>query len=90
MADISLDLRAEDGRTIDAMAQIIKTRARELGETTAQACAALAINVLKSIRAVTKVANEKSVNIEIKCVDGQYWPSWRKRGKYSERVLRAG
>lgn len=86
----TIDLKTADGREADAMRKIIALRTKELGETTKQACKAIAINVLKSLRANTRVANEKIVDITITNVDSQYFPSWKKDGKKHKRILRAG
>lgn len=77
-----------------AISNIVQARTKELGETTEQACTALAINVLKSIRADSKTANTKG-NIVVEDVTAQYYPSFsREKGakgkKISTRVLRAG
>ena len=89
--EVTYDLRTADGREAEAMRQIIELRRKELGETTAQCCKALAINILKSVRADTKVAIEKG-DIKIQNVDSQYYPSWQrdKDCKLSKRVLRNG
>lgn len=41
------------------------------------------------MRAATTIAKTKG-DISVACVDGQYWPSWKKAGKHAHRVLRAG
>ena len=93
--DLQFDLRMPDGsEAVSAMSRIIEKRTKELGETTAQACTALAINVMKGIRAATKTANLKA-DIQVTDVSGTYYPSWRrakgaKGKKVSERVLRSG
>ena len=79
---------------VPAIQKIIEARTKELGETTEQACIALAINVLRSIRADTKLASTKA-NIIIEDVSGQFFPSFQRdkgsKGKnISTRVLRAG
>lgn len=92
--DVNLDLRTQDGRPATALAQIIELRRQELGETTRQACVAMAIGILRSIRAGTTVAKTKG-DIKVTCVDSMYTPSFRRergsQGKnVSSRVLRAG
>lgn len=94
--NITFDLTAPDGQTPAEkfVARIVAMRTKELGETTEQACTALAINVLKSLRAATKVATLKT-DISVEDVTQQYYPSFKrdkgKKGKnISARVLRAG
>lgn len=93
--DLQFDLRMPDGSdAVSAMSRIIEKRTKELGETTAQSCTALAINIMKGIRASTKTANMKA-DITVTDVSGTYYPSWRrnkgaKGKKVSERVLRSG
>lgn len=94
MMDIKLDLKTPDGRPAEVLSQIIELRSRELGETTKQACVALTIGILKSIRAATTVAKTKG-DIKVTCVDDKYTPSFKRekgaKGKnVSTRVLRSG
>ena len=93
--DITLDLTTPDGQTVDALARVIELRRRELGETTKQACVAMVINILRSLRAQTKVANENKMDIKITEADSKYYPSFQRekgaKGKrVSKRVLRQG
>lgn len=88
--DLKFDLRTADGREIEAMQRVIELRRKELGETTAQACKALAINILKSVRADTAVANENKADIYVTNVDSLFYPSFVKDGKFHKRILRAG
>lgn len=92
--DIKLDLKTSDGRPAEVLSQIIELRRQELGETTKQACVALTIGILKSIRAATTIAKTKG-DIKVTCVDGTYTPSFKRdkgsKGKnVSARVLRSG
>jgi len=93
--EINLDLVSGDGKSIDALAKIIEARRKELGETTRQACVAIASNILRSLRAQTKVAKENLMEITITQADGKYYPSFKRemgsKGKnVSRRVLRQG
>ena len=88
---VDIDLVSDNGNPIDQeIGKIIAMRTRELNETTQDACVALAINILKSIRANTKLA-KLSGQIDIEDVTSQYTPSWKRMGKGKNvRVLRAG
>lgn len=90
MADITFDLSTSDGKSAEQLAEIIARRTKELGQTTSQACTAMAINILKSLRADTAIAKLNKGEIRITCVDGQVTPGWRKEGKRNFRVLRYG
>lgn len=84
-----------DGRPTSNLSKVIQLRSKELGETTKQTCVALAQNILRSIRAQTRVANESKVDIEVQIADGEFYPSWKRdkgtKGKQvSRRVLRQG
>lgn len=56
--DITFDLQTPDGKNAEALAKIIEARRKELGETCRQSCVAIASNILRSLRAQTKVAKE--------------------------------
>lgn len=67
-----------DGSPADvAIQNIVAARTKELGETTEQACTALAINILKSIRADTTTA-KLDADIEVEDVTAQYYPSFKR------------
>lgn len=87
--DVKFDLKAGTGQPIDVMHDIIELRKKELGETTAQACIAMAIGILKSLRAATTTAKTKG-DISVTHADGRYTPSWKREGRRARRVLRAG
>ena len=63
-----------------------------MNETTKQSCVALAQNILRSIRAQTKVANEKNIEIQIQDVTNMATPSFKSDGKGAKprRCLREG
>lgn len=88
--ELTFNLHGAKGESLDAIAKIIQLRTRQLGETTAESCKAVAINILKSIRANTKVANEKIKNITVTESDNKYFPSWKRVGKKNVRILRSG
>ena len=56
---VTIDCATANGKTLAALEGMIAARTQWLSETTAQAVTATAINVLSSIRAVTKVADPK-------------------------------
>ena len=88
--EVKMDMTAGDGRAIDTMHDIIEMRRKELGETSAQACVAMTIGILKSLRAGTKIA-KTSAHISVTNTDDRYTPSWSQQGKGKPmRVLRAG
>ena len=75
--EISFDLRTDRNEKADAMRRILETRSKELGYTTGQSCRALVINVLKPLRADTRVANENAPSkITVVESDSRYFPSW--------------
>ena len=90
MAAITYDLKTKDGKDIDAIRNVIALRKKELGETTKQACTAIAINCLKSLRANTRVAKETGIKIDAIDVTSRLTPSWKRQGKFSVRVFRNG
>lgn len=93
--NITFDLTDPNGTPAEkAVARIVAMRTKELGETTENTCVALIINILKSLRADSKLATLKT-NITVEDVTGQYYPSFKRakgsKGKnVSTRVLRAG
>lgn len=93
--EISIDLTDPKGTPAEvAIQNIVRARTKELGETTENTCVALVINVLKSIRADSKLASLKT-NITVEDVTGQYYPSFKRekgsKGRnVSKRVLRSG
>lgn len=93
--EITFDLTTPDGKQADALAKIIEARRNELGETTRQACVAVASNILRSLRAQTNVAKEGQMDIQVTLADDKYYPSFRRdkgaKGRnVSKRVLRQG
>lgn len=55
-----------EGKTLEEFGKLIEQRKKWLGETTIQSLSAIAITILKSIRAVTKVANPRKFNVDLK------------------------
>ena len=88
---VDFDLRTADGKTADAMAKAIEARRKELGVTTGNACVALMLNILKTIKADTRLADEKRSKIQIANADAKYCPSWKRTGGgKARRILRSG
>lgn len=89
--ELTFDLRTTDGHDISVMQQIIQKRVKELGETSKQACVAMTINILRSLRADTKRAKQtERPTLKIVDISAQYTPSWEGKAKERKRVLRAG
>jgi hypothetical protein len=93
--NIDFNLQTPDGKSAAALAKIIEARTKELGETTRQACTAVASNILRSLRAQTKVAKSSEMEITVTLADDKYFPSFKRdkgsKGKQvSKRVLRDG
>lgn len=87
---IRYDLTTLGGRDMNALLNTIAARKKELGETTKQACTAIAINCLKALRANTKVAKEGGIKLQTEDITSSYTPSWKRQGKFNVRVFRAG
>lgn len=93
--ELTFNLQTPDGKPAEALAAVIEARKRELGETTKQSCVALAQNILRAVRAQTKVANPSQMDISLTLADDKYFPSFKRdkgsKGKnVAQRVLRQG
>ena len=93
--ELTYDLTTPDGKTAEIIATVIRARGQELKQTTKQSCVALAINILRSLRAQTAVAKEGTTDILVTDRSNEFTPSFtRKTGKkgkkVSERCLRSG
>ena len=97
MVQISTSFGGNGGDGISALSKIIEQRMKYLGETARDSIAATAINVLSSLRTITKVAKPSKVKVEVKR-DSSLFPSayteggdknWRKNnwGKRGIRKL---
>lgn len=60
-----VEVTCADGKPIAALSKLIEERSRWLNETAEQACAACMIDVLISLRAVTKVAKPNKNEIAL-------------------------
>lgn len=78
-----------NGHDVSYLQNIIEARKRELGETTKQAATATAIQVLKSLRADTKVANPRDMNLTVRESKG-FVVGWKTKGKRRSRCVRIG
>lgn len=87
---IDYNLTTMGGRDITALQNVIELRKKEFGETTKQACIAVAINCLQSLRQNTMVAKEGNIKLVIEDITSSYTPSWKKQGKFSVRIFRSG
>lgn len=78
-----------NGHDVSYLQNVIEARKKELGETSQQAATATAIQVLKSLRANTKVANPKDMNLTVK-KSNQFFVGWKTKGKRRSRCVRIG
>jgi len=78
-----------NGRDVSVLKAVIEARRRELGETTRQAATATAIQVLRSIRANTRIADPDAMNVKVTKSSG-YTVGWKKEGGFSKRCIRLG
>ena len=76
-----VDIKADvDGKTLKQFEELIEKRRKLLHETTEQSVIACSIQVLKSIRAATKVAKTKGQPLEFCSMPGLYY-SMKREGK---------
>lgn len=79
----------QDGRPAKALAKLIEQRSRWLNETAEQSCAAVMIDILVSLRALTSVAKPKMSEIKIESTSLKL--SYEQNGKSKPRpCLRLG
>lgn len=86
--DVSFEMTA-NGHDVSFLQSIIEARKRELGETTKQAATATAIQILKSLRANTLVADPNKMKLTVKVASG-FVVGWKTKGGKRERCLRLG
>lgn len=86
MADV--EITCADGRPLKELSNLLKARTKWLGETSEQACAAVMIDVLVSLRATTKVAKPSKREIEL--TDTNIVPSFTGGRKSPKFCLRQG
>ena len=68
---VSITLSCADGRSLEELSRLIELRCKRLGETSADATAAVLINVLASLRALTtKASPSKKVDARIVRLNG--------------------
>lgn len=63
------------GKTLDQFCKVLQQRMQYMNETARDSIAACALQVLRSIRTVTKVAKPSSIKVEVKA-DNTLYPSW--------------
>lgn len=63
---IQITANFSDGQTLKQFADLLQQRMKYMHETARDSIAACAINALKSIRAVTKVAKPSKVKVDLK------------------------
>ena len=86
---VTIDATVGDGRTLHEFAKLLEARQKYLNESTEDACAAIAIDALKSIRAATRVATDKSVEKGVKVEQvASLYPSFKSVGKKKIFCLR--
>lgn len=79
MLESEIKITAGDGRPLSELSKLIKERAKYLDETAEQSCAAVMIDVLVSLRALTKTASPK--RSEVKVTQTALVPSFTQSGK---------
>ena len=75
MASVQINASFADGATLHQFGKIIAERMKWMRETARDSIAACAINVLKSIRTITRVAKLSSIKVNVK-VDTTLYPSY--------------
>lgn len=78
-----------NGQDVSVLSSVIEARRRELGETTRQAASATAIQVMRSIRANTLVADPDAMDVKVRKSDA-YVVGWKKDGGRNVRCVRVG
>lgn len=76
LMDITLNLNSPNNGNAEAISKILEIRQKEFGECGKNACLAMALNILRSLRVQTKIANPSNMDISIQMVDGKYYVSW--------------
>lgn len=79
MASVRINASFANGATLQEFGRIISERMKWMRETARGSIAACAIQVLKSIRTVTKVAKLSSIKVEVKA-DTSLFPSYTTQG----------
>lgn len=68
--DVDISAQTQDGHTLQQFSQLIEMRRKWLGETSIDSTSACALNVLTSLRVLTKIANPNKTKIEITDLPG--------------------
>lgn len=72
---IHISASTSDGMTLDQLGKVIQERMKYMHETARDSIAATAVQVLRSLRTVTKVAKPTKVKVEVK-QEGSLYPSF--------------
>ena len=78
------------GRPLDVLAELLRRRQRDLGESCEDAVTATAIDVVNSLRAATRKAPEKANKVSYILEETPYVASWERVGGHARRVARVG
>lgn len=84
---VSVHTNMADGRTLESFKQVLGNRMKYMHETARDSIAAMAINTLKSVRAVTAVAKPNSPKVKVK-KSAEYSVGFTTRGKVRHPVVR--
>ena len=87
MASVRINASFANGSTLDQFGKIIAERMKWMNETARDSIAACAINALKSIRTVTKVAKLSSIKVDVK-IDSSLYPSYTTQSSRKKLCVR--
>lgn len=90
MSNISVKIsaRTDDGLTLQQLGNVIRQRMTYLHESARDSIAAVAIQALRSIRTVTKVAKKNRIKVNV-VREGSLYPSFRTEGGHRTFCLRS-
>ncbi len=86
-ASVNISMSFADGTTLQQFGKIIAERMKYMRETARDSIAACAVNVLKSIRTITRVAKLSSIKVNVK-VDTTLYPSYTTQGSKKSLCVR--
>jgi len=78
MASIQVNATWANGKTLGEFCKILQQRMTYMNETARDSVAACALNVLKGIRTITKVAKLSSIKVDVE-IDNTLYPSYTTR-----------
>lgn len=79
--DLNITAQTQDGHTLQQLSQLIEMRQKWLGETSIDSVSACALNVLTSLRTLTKLANPNKTKIQIEDLPGLKFSFYSDGGK---------